>query len=401
MRELKIELARISVFSLQKSVVLEMPATQSELIDALQKARVADAHACSFKLLDCKQDWLKSHIPEKADLYELNLLATRMERHIQDDLDIFEAMVKIEANRNKGEPIPVHRLINLTFSLDNCHIAGDILSDALLGKFLYENNFLTDEDADAVQERMDSGQPVSEFLSMLGQDYRESQGGVLTGSGRYVEWDGSVHEGYVLGETAYIDRSGAPVVLELSKDGKNAVVELPAPTSERFDDASAAVGARNPGECAYVCKDCLIPSAKTLIDGAEDLEAVQRFAKALADMEQRGGVVEYKALLEAAGCKDLGAALGLADEIGEYRIETGYSDAEEYAWAIFAKTLPKGVDEELLHHIDFYSYGKALMERNHVAETSYGLLSRKDGGPILSHPDTPVTGMGMCVEIRP
>ena len=60
----------------------------------------------------------------------------RIEQNIKDDMDVFEAMVKTESAWNSGKPIPLPRLINLTFSTGNCHVAGNITSDALLGKFL-------------------------------------------------------------------------------------------------------------------------------------------------------------------------------------------------------------------------------------------------------------------------
>ncbi|MDR2087788.1 MAG: hypothetical protein LBP73_00345, partial [Clostridiales Family XIII bacterium] len=214
------EIARPGIFGANTSATLELPATWAEFQDALQKARIADDTVIySSESVYCKHDWLRPHIRRDANLPELNLLAMRTEKYIKEVPDIFEAMVKIEVGRNKGQPIPLPRLINLTFSTENCHVVSDITSDALLGKFLYENDFLSDEDAAAVRARAASGRPASGLLTLLGKEHRESMGGLLTASGCYIEFDGCINEVYVPGNTAYFDRSGAPVVLEISKGG--------------------------------------------------------------------------------------------------------------------------------------------------------------------------------------
>ena len=89
-----VEIMRPGNFGLNTSATLEMPATWAEFQDAKQKARITDDMVIySYELLHCEHDWLRPHIPPNANLLELNLLATRMENHIKDNLDTFEAMV--------------------------------------------------------------------------------------------------------------------------------------------------------------------------------------------------------------------------------------------------------------------------------------------------------------------
>ena len=225
-----VEIMRPGEFGLNTSATLGMPANWTELQDAKQKARITDDKATyAYELLNCKHDWLRPHIPQNADLLELNLLTARIERYVNEEMDVFEAMVKIETNRNDGKPIPFPRLINLAFSTDNCHVAENVTSDALLGRFLYRNDFLAEEDIKAVQARIDSKQPLSEIFAMLGKEHRVSEGGVFTTSGCYVEFDGSVNEIYTSGKKTYFDRSGAPVILKLTRDHESALLNLPEP----------------------------------------------------------------------------------------------------------------------------------------------------------------------------
>ncbi len=170
---------------------LHLPASQAAYRDAMEKARITGSQSItSYGIIECKYDWLLPYLPENAKLLELNLLAMRIENYIQEDMDIFEAMVRIEAKRGKNKSIPLPRLINLTFNTENCHVAGGIKNDTQLGRFLYENNMLYDEDAAAVKKRSDEGRPVSDIYAMLGKEHRENEGGIFTATGRYVEFDG-------------------------------------------------------------------------------------------------------------------------------------------------------------------------------------------------------------------
>ena len=339
---LSVEIMRPGKFGLNTSATLAMPATQAEFRDAMEKARITDDRVIySSELLECGHNWLRPHIAENVNLLELNLLAARMENYIKDDIDVFEAMVIIEARRNKGKPIPIHRLINLTFSIDNCYIAGDITNDTQLGEFLLENELLMDWDTDAIQARIDSGQPVSELLTIFGKEYRENRGGILTATGLYVEYDGSLDKAYASGKMPYFERPGAPVVLEVSKrffntpgydNDQTVTINLPLARDE-LNAALEKIGAASLKECSFRCVDCLIPASKTWIDASQDIKAVSHFAHELNYRERHGGLTEYKAQLEAIGCNDLDTALRLTEEIDAYKLSTEYSGPEDYGYA--------------------------------------------------------------------
>jgi hypothetical protein len=193
--------------------MLDLPATKAELQDAKERLGITgNEEITSFELCHCEYDWLEPHLSENADLLKLNLLAIQMEGHIKEDMDVFEAMVKIETRRGSGQPIPLPRLINLSFSTYNCHVAGGVTNDAQLGKFLLENDFLQDEDAAALQKRIDSGQSVDELYALFGKEHRNSEGGVFTGTGRYVEFDGCANEVHIPGDDVM---SGPEISMEM------------------------------------------------------------------------------------------------------------------------------------------------------------------------------------------
>lgn len=401
-----VEIVRFGEFGRSTSAILELPATSMEYSDAMQKARIIDDMVIySYEFLYCKHDWLRPHIPENGNLLELNLLATRME-YIKDDLDIFKAIVKMDAEQNSYETTPLSRLINLTLSIDNCHVASGIKNDVMLGEFLYEGDFIEDKDADMIERWRSINRPVDGLFELLGKVHRERRGGVFTDSGLYVEYDsGMISEVYIPGEMHYISLTEKPVALTLSKDYFNdpgydnnlqVTLNLPA-TDKEIINTIDTVAAASFKEITYSCKDCLIPIAKEWIDNAQDLWQVNKFAKALDYIKDINYVKEYKALLEAADCDNLNDALHLTDDIEVYQLVTECAGPEDYGWEEFTRQMLSGnIPEGISEYIDYHRYGKALMEKNNVVYTSYGALSRTDGGPILSQTEIP----GMNMEMR-
>lgn len=404
MSEFTVEISRPGEFGALTSATLELPATQAEYHDAMEQARITDSRVIySVELCDVKRDCLRPHIHDNMHLLELNLLAIRMDKYIKGNLDIFGAMVKIEAGRNGGKPIPLPRLINMTFSIENCHVTGNAASDTQLGKFLYENDFLSDEDAGAVQARSEAGRDVSDLFALLGQEHRKNEGGVFTNTGRYVEYDGSIDKAYIPGEMAYFDCSHAPVVLEIVNglfdepgygNGLTTTLDMPA-REDQLRAALEAVKATALEECSYRCIDCLVPHAKELIDEAEDYNVVTRFAEALVGMQKHTYPVVYKAMLETAEPPDLESATQLVADADQYTLDAETSGPEDYAREYLSRL--KGGDEriDLSKLINLYALGGQVMELENAEWTSYGVLKRKDGGPILSQAGQPGTGIEM------
>ena len=397
MSEFTVEISRPGEFGALTSATLELPATQAEYHDAMEKARTTDYKVTySTELLDCKRGWLRPHIPKNANLLELNLLAIRMEKNIKDEIDVFEGMVKIETERNGGEPVPLPRLINMTFSIDNCHVAYGIHNDEALGKFLFDNDMLSDEDYKAAQihpalNLFDPGR-----IHLFGKKHREAENGVFSSVG-YVEIE-TVNEVYIPGEMAYFNNSGAPVVLEISKGHFNDpgydndmtfTVDLPEMRGKRLIDVLEKVEAASLEEIGYRCIDCLIPAAKELIDDAEDIEAVNRFAEALAKLQRRILPVRYKAMLEAVKPSDLESATRLVADADQYTLDDKMSGPEDYAREYLSRL--EGGDEriDLSKLVNPYALGEQVMKLENAAWTSYGVLKRKDGGSIQARGQNP------------
>ena len=267
----EVEISNGSPKGYETATVMEMPATWAEFNDALQKARIKDGRSCKNELTCIRCEALRrGMIGDHVNLYDLNLFAQRLATLTEDQRPGMEALLKMEQEQYSG-PIPLERLINLTYNTDVCCFAPRVTNHEELGTFLYENEMLSDE-AMALLGTTDEGSGFRErLLELLGEQHQEDHGGVFTDRG-YAELGGEIKPIYVYrpGEVAYFHRSGAPVVLEVRKgffndpqyDNDNtATLDLPTVDASIWR-AVEKVDAASVDECAFHCVDCLIPSLR-------------------------------------------------------------------------------------------------------------------------------------------
>lgn len=353
MREFEVEISRPGEFGILTSSTLELPATWAEYQDAMEKARITDDRVI-YEVELCGTRWscLENRIPTPIYLPELNLLAQRLAGLSSQQNAIFDAMVSIEAKQSKSNTIPLPRLINFTYSLDNCRVAPGIRGDNALGRWLFENGMLPQEVHDFAAARIFWGSETEdERFGLIGSRHRQRENGVYSGAG-YVEM-AAVNEVYTLGDVEYFRRSDTPVVLLVSKgffndpacdNDRTIRLNMPA-TDYQLGAAIDAVDAASEKEIGYQCIDCLIPAVKDLIDNAEDISLVNSFAAALADRERHNYPTVCKAMLEAVKPPNLESATALIVEAGEYTLAAEMSGPEDYAREYLSRL--KGGDERI------------------------------------------------------
>ena len=402
--EFNVEIYRTD--DLAASATLSLPATWAEYQDAMEKARVFDLQTpYKFEILHIEREYLRPHMGDDAitvsgrELLELNLLAQRLA--MQDDTlnDSVEAMIKMDMQKanDSQAPIPLARLINLTFASEDC-MSVYLTSHKELGEFLFENDMLDKKLMDKTIEMNGLfGKDIipDEWFLLIGRQHCESVGGVFTKQGYFEYLEGDIEEIYKPGEMAYFDRSGAPVVLEICKGhfsdpeyDNDLTSKLDCPLNDHYLTAAIdAVEAASVDEIGWHCTECLIPAAREWIDDEEDFETVQDFAAFLSEMQRRQPLetqVKYKAILEAIGCDSLGKALYFGTELDEYYLHADMATAADYGKAFLTTNYGADGAKELAPHMNLYQYGNAMMEQFNAVNTPYGILRRADGGQIQS-----------------
>ena len=395
-RIFEVEISNKTSKGYETATALEMPATWAEFHDALEKARIKDARDCHNELTKIEYPGIqRGMIGDNVNLYELNLLAQRLAMLSEDDRMGLDGLLQIEGGRNIG-PIPLPRLINLTYNAYICLLAPHFFNNQQLGALLYESGMLTQEAMTLLDTTEDGSAYRKDLLEVFGKQYQEDHGGVYTRRG-YVEPGGDFKEVYNRKEIMpYFNRTGAPVVLEVRKGFFNdpaydndltATLDLPA-VDDAIWNAVETVDAASMKECAFHCVDCRIPSLREPInDAIEDedgIEQVNVFAQMLSQRQRvwdTASFTKYKALLDASGNPNLEQAIELAKELDQYELRPEIAEPWDYTEVILREKYPD-LPEDLFQTPQAAWIGQKWLEQGDAAITDYGLIRRKDGGPL-------------------
>lgn len=397
-RIFEVEISNKTPKGYETATALEMPATWAEFHDALEKARINDARDCHNELTRIEYPGIQcGMIGDNVNLYELNLLAQRLTMLSEDDRMGLDGLLQIESRQHIG-PIPLPRLINLTYNTDICTLAPYVSDIQELGALLYESEVLPKE-AMALLDTTESGSAFQDaLLKVFGQKHQEDYGGVFTSRG-YVEPGNAFKEVYNRKEiTPYFNRTGAPIELEVSRKdiresgpSQEAPVILPLPAIEgAIPDMLKRVGTASLDECSFRCVECLVPSLRdTIEDTLNDIDGfsqVNEFAQSLAQKKRvwdGADRIKYKALLEASGHPDLKKATELMHGLEGYELRRDIAESWDYADLVLREKYPD-LPEELFQTPQAARIGQRLLEEGSAAITDYGLIRRKDGG-LLHH----------------
>ena len=98
----------------------------------------------------------------------------------------------------------------------------------------------------------------------------------------------------------------------------------------------------------------------------------------LSELDAKGRLTRYKAILAAEDCSDLTRMISLAGMVDEYFFESRVSSPEDMARDELKVVIGDKDAKTLMPYIDLHSYGRALLERDHATITGYGLVEREN-----------------------
>ncbi len=398
-KKFELIISRPGSFGANTSATLALPATPYELADTLDKARVTDEKVIhSIEILSCELDYLPQFLSPSTNLYELNHLAHRLSALSQWELDCFEGMVMMDTIQTNYAPIAVERLINMTHSMENCQIAYEAHDDASLGLFYADNGFVPELEIlpENVFKWLDYGK--------IGKEMREGEGGVFTPSG-YVVQNGEISQAYKSGDAIPTQKPDYAVLFKVTKGYFNdpkydneltTFLKLPTDDKELYR-AVGEVDATSPEECAFTAVDCIVPRLTEIINNTLDVSIgdccgqMNELARQLQQLNNTGDIPTYKAMLEAAP-KDISLeeALDLAYQTESFSLLREVSSPADYAAKEIHRLMSYENDVGLEKYFDLPGYGRHIIEKNGIAETSYGLLEPQDGQTVeqcLGRPD--------------
>lgn len=374
---------------------LNLPATPWELLDVQDKLRLKDGEVPYISIEEYYRfDFLGPALTEDCSLEELNALAQKLSELDERQSIVFEGMLQME-----GGSVAIPQAIDLAYSTEYCHVVGEARNDAQLGRF-YAKNGSVPQVEDLPDELFD----LLDF-ERLGREMRQGEGGVFVEDGYVLQHRKPVEAYRTLDLT--LKAPDYTILLETAKgffddpsyDSDRTVrLKLPA-APEDLDSTLDKLGAWDWREVGWRCLDCKAPSLTDIITGCEeDIHTVNSFARTLADMEPEQ-LTTYKALLEAADCKNLDQAIQLADRLDDYIFTPQCSSPVDVAMGELSVILAQRDAEQITPYLNLHQYGQALIQRDGGALTGYGFISRKDGQDILYIPtERTVTRAGPAVQ---
>lgn len=374
---------------------LYLPATESDVRDAIQRAR-------GFGRKDRDEDISVTECPrlpaledtrlDAPTIRELNFFAGRLEELPEEELTVLNAVFK--KRRDAGsfdDGITMKDLINLTYGLGSVPTASNVSSDEALGQLVIDSEM--NEDVNSVPE--DARYLLDK--ARIGRLQRQNEDGVYL-SGQYVPTCHyempEVYDGVHLPEKLHtipdgfwlqiakgpFDESKRPVYFIDNPDEKAIWISLPI-DREEADGFARELGESRVEDCVFYGFESAIPQIDSEKFGSMRNfdtfnEIASRFT-AMSEPEQ----IKYKAVLEAHVFRwpvnTLMDALDAARHIAEYELSYFSETAGDFSKAYLSYHLPTGFDTEWLKDVQTNRMGIDLLDRLGARCTEYGVVSAR------------------------
>ena len=360
-------------------VELDFPASDHEMLDMMERLRLEPGKLPYVEVLKIHEtyDYLDKCIREQPDIYQLNALARKLSEFTSvQEMAAFEGLVGMEIGKS-AVTIEIPRLIDFAHSTDCCVVAADAMTDFQLGKFLVENGFI--EDANGLP---DSALALLDY-GKIGREHRERENGVYTSFG-YVERQSEIH--CVSKTMDFLPRKLPYTILvnmaalPLAGDGRKPEViqlRLPAP-EEQLRETLEKLGKPDWKDVAVSIQDCALPCLNHEMYFNGETPQILELSHRLSELDAKGRLTRYKAILAAEDCSDLSRMISLAGMVDEYFFESKVSSPEDMARDELKVVIGDKDAKTLMPYIDLHSYGRALLERDHATITGYGLVEREN-----------------------
>ena len=122
--------------------------------------------------------------------------------------------------------------------------------------------------------------------------------------------------------------------------------------------------------------DSPIPGLNHTMHFDGEMPLILELSQRLTELDGRGELPKFKAILAANDCQEISRMISLAAEADEYFFEPQISSPEDVARSELSMVICGKDAETLLPHINLERYGLALLARDHAVVTSYGFIER-------------------------
>lgn len=365
---------------------LELPATDYEIRDVLQKMRATMdmLEGREFSIYNCEiVPQLNEIRLDYATLDELNFLAKRLVSLNEDERNILKGIATKIIPGKEGEKVSIRDLINMTYGTGVVSVISNVTNDEQLGEFVIENE-LQDEIA-LVPEK------ATHLLDTekIGRIQRAADGGVFVGN-LYVCADHfempKVYDGITLPDSEPEEWFAFRLLIAQEPKGSETTIDsagwIRLPMTEvdmdKFAKQHKGLKVEN---CVFYDFESSFPQVtKDYFTSMEDFEQLNRLAWRLSFLAPEDQV-KFKAALEAE--KPYGLTLAdiedIAANLGKYEMTTVSDNPGAFFKEYLLKHLDTRFDPEWLDTLISFREGNELLDRIGATVTDYGIISTRGG----------------------
>ena len=362
---------------------LDLPATDYELLDALEKLQMKPGEEPDWEITEHTYfQYLQTYLDGECDLYQFNELARRLEKMNIEEQGCFEGLFHVALYERFG-PKSIKDLFTYTENTDKCLLI-DARNDEELGRFYVENGFLPE--LEQIPESL--LEPILPRLDYagIGKQFRCSEHGMFA-RGCYI-----LQHSELIPSKMFIPPLRTPDYafrLEIGRydfehdRGPTLVVPLDLPASEeQLLTALEEIEAASLEEVVIKVEDSAVPG---LLENMEslDIREVNELAQQIKDRERRLELSKLKAVFAVTAPNDVHAAIRIAENLDDYIFATDLRTQEEVARDEIQVSTDEPLQSLLLKHTDLFAVGRELLNAPYLSMTEYGLIQRRDCSPLL------------------
>lgn len=363
---------------------LILPATDSEIEDAMQKVRMTEDYSdyLGIDILSCPYlPELEGTKLECPTIGELNFFAYRAEKLPDNEIKALQAICSDMKSRDENDDgISMRDLINSTYELDSVPVIPGVCCDEQLGEFVIDNQ-MEEYLKDLSEETM-----AHIDKEKVGKSFREKENGEYM-DGYYVAVGCYTHPTPYDGK--HLPDEDMPelgegvfrlLVAKTPQENPEEVIEHAKWIALPMDKYMADEIARSLGEPCI--EDCVYYDMRTGIPGVDDCmyDTMQKFdlLNEIAEKYTKlsaSGRVTFKALMEKEQPEDIADVLNLFDGLDQYHLMGNAVDEIEFSRIYLNYHLPTRFDYRFINELDVTRFGNRLLSRLGGAVTNYGVIS--------------------------
>lgn len=361
-----------------KGAAVELPASRFELDDALQRAHVPEDGSYKLQRFIQWPGFLSGYLASSGDktLEEVNLLAQKISRMDETQLETYEGALQLRRDENIDMPVSMKELINYTYNLDAFEFHPGVVEDGDLGEIAMMGGMfdIVDDLPEEVADLLDA-RKVGEALRRSDQGAFTRRGYIFPNSKSWQEVYDGVHLPEQPEESGLISLRLEPVS-STPEENSGVWLELPA-DEQAMHWALTSLGETSPDCCVIAEATSILPSLKHQIAGDEDIGKLNTLAERLAAFPDNRTLMKYKAVLELECFPDLDRMLDITQNLDCYEYDPVIRTAADYAEYLLCEA---GFDtsDPAFDRFDFDGYGERQLERNGFVPTAYGSIGHNE-----------------------